>query len=77
MKEEEWIVPINRLAEVKEYVANTFMLFTKVNSWFMGINSNIEGRDQRRFLLYAAGLPTYREKAEEVVAGGYDEFVLS
>ena len=36
------------------------MLFTKVNSWFMGINSNLEGRQQPRFLLYAAGLPVYR-----------------
>ena len=53
------------------------MLFTKVNSWFTGINSNLEGRNERRFLLYAAGLPTYRDKADEVVASGYDGFVLS
>ena len=53
------------------------MLFTKVNSWFMGVNTNLEGRQEKRFLLYAAGLPTYREKADEVVAKGYEGFVLS
>jgi cation diffusion facilitator CzcD-associated flavoprotein CzcO len=53
------------------------MLFTKVNSWFMGINSNIEGRQTPRFLLYAAGLPTYREKADEVSANDYEGFVIS
>ncbi|MEM9562153.1 MAG: NAD(P)/FAD-dependent oxidoreductase [Actinomycetota bacterium] len=53
------------------------MLFTKVNSWFTGINSNLVGRDQRQFLLYAAGLPTYREWADEVAANGYEGFVFS
>jgi cation diffusion facilitator CzcD-associated flavoprotein CzcO len=53
------------------------MLFTKVNSWFTGINSNLEGHNTRRFLLYAAGLPTYREKADEITANDYDGFVLS
>lgn len=53
------------------------MLFTKVNSWFTGVNSNLEGRQERRFLLYAAGLPIYRERADDVVANDYDGFVLS
>ena len=53
------------------------MLFTKVDSWFMGVNSNLEGRQVRRHLLYAGGFPTYREKAEEIVANGYEGFVLS
>ena len=53
------------------------MLFTKVDSWFMGVNSNLEGRQERRHLLYAGGFPTYREKAEEIVASGYEGFVLS
>jgi cation diffusion facilitator CzcD-associated flavoprotein CzcO len=47
------------------------MLFTKVDSWFMGINSNLPGKQQRRFLVYAAGAPTYREKCDEVAASGY------
>ncbi len=53
------------------------MLFTKVNSWFTGVNTNIEGHQERRFLLYAAGLPTYREKVDEVTANRYEGFVLS
>ncbi|MFT7598298.1 MAG: cation diffusion facilitator CzcD-associated flavoprotein CzcO [Acidimicrobiales bacterium] len=52
------------------------MLFSKVNSWFMGVNSNIDGRQERRFLLYAAGLPTYRQKADEAAQGAYSDFVL-
>ncbi len=52
------------------------MLFTKVNSWFTGVNTNL-GRTERTFLLYAAGFPTYTEQAEEIAANGYDGFVLS
>ena len=52
------------------------MLFTKVNSWFMGVNTNL-GRTERTFLLYAAGFPTYCEQADESAAAGYEGFVLS
>jgi cation diffusion facilitator CzcD-associated flavoprotein CzcO len=47
------------------------MLFTKVDSWFMGINTNVPGKQKRRFLVYAAGAPTYREKCDEVTERGY------
>ena len=47
------------------------MLYTKVDSWFMGINSNVEGKNKRTFLLYAAGAPAYREKCDEVAASDY------
>lgn len=50
------------------------MLLSKVNSWFMGINSNVEGKQERRFLLYAGGLPYYRERCEEIAANGYEGF---
>jgi cation diffusion facilitator CzcD-associated flavoprotein CzcO len=52
------------------------MLFTKVDSWFMGINSNLPGKQKRTFLLYSGGAPAYREKCDEVVAKGYEGFVL-
>jgi cation diffusion facilitator CzcD-associated flavoprotein CzcO len=52
------------------------MLFTKIDSWFMGINSNIAGRQTRTFLLYAGGAPAYREKCDEVAAKGYEGFTL-
>ncbi len=53
------------------------MLFTKVDSWFMGINSNIPGRQKRTFLLYAGGAPAYRERCDEVAAKGYEGFVFT
>jgi len=52
------------------------MLFTKVDSWFMGINSNVPGKTKRTFLLYSGGAPAYREKCAEVVAKGYEGFAL-
>ncbi|MBK8958113.1 MAG: NAD(P)/FAD-dependent oxidoreductase [Proteobacteria bacterium] len=53
------------------------LLFSKVNSWFMGVNPNIPGRQQRHFLLYAGGLPLYRKRCEEEAASGYANFRLS
>lgn len=52
------------------------MLFTKVDSWFMGVNKNLPHKQKRRFLLYAGGAPAYREKCEEVAANGYEGFSL-
>ena len=52
------------------------LLLTKIRSWFMGINSNIEGRDKPRLLVYAGGAPRYRERCEEVAARGYEGFQL-
>ncbi|NKB97358.1 MAG: NAD(P)-binding protein [Pseudomonadales bacterium] len=47
------------------------MLLTKVDSWFNGINSNIPGRQERNFLLYAGGAPAYRERCDAVATSGY------
>jgi hypothetical protein len=55
----------------EEVVANS--LFLKTNSWFMG--ANIPGK-KRAFLAYGGGLPRYRDKCEEVAAGGYIGFEL-
>ncbi len=52
------------------------MLFSQVDSWFMGINSNLPGKQMRTFLLYAGGGPAYRERCDEVAANGYEGFVL-
>ena len=59
---------------VDETAART--LFPTADSWFMGINQNIPGRQKRRFLLYAGGAPAYREKCDDVAANGYDGFVF-
>jgi hypothetical protein len=50
------------------------MLFTQVDSWMMGINSNVAGKQKRTFIVYAGGAPKYREKCDEVTAGGYVGF---
>lgn len=50
------------------------LLFTKVDSWFMGINPNVPGKNKRTFLLYTGGAPAYREKCDQVAANGYEGF---
>jgi cation diffusion facilitator CzcD-associated flavoprotein CzcO len=52
------------------------MLFTQVDSWMMGINSNVAGKQKRTFIVYAGGAPKYREKCDEVAAGGYVGFTF-
>jgi cation diffusion facilitator CzcD-associated flavoprotein CzcO len=52
------------------------MLFTQVDSWMMGINSNVAGKQTRTFIVYAGGAPKYREKCDEVAAGGYAGFTF-
>ncbi|HVQ76970.1 MAG TPA: NAD(P)/FAD-dependent oxidoreductase [Candidatus Binatia bacterium] len=52
------------------------MLFTQVDSWMTGINSNLAGKDKRTFLVYAAGAPKYRDRCDQVAASGYTGFAL-
>ena len=66
--EEEWTAHVHLMADR--------MLFSKTDSWFTGINSNLPGRDQRTVLLYAGGAPAYRDKCDEVAAAGYQGMVL-
>ena len=66
--EEEWTEHVHLMAQR--------MLFSKTNSWFTGIISNIEGRDQRSVLLYAGGAPGYRDKCDEVAAADYAGMIL-
>jgi cation diffusion facilitator CzcD-associated flavoprotein CzcO len=52
------------------------MLFTQVDSWMMGINSNVAGRQKRTFMVYAGGAPKYRERCDEVASSGYVGFAF-
>jgi cation diffusion facilitator CzcD-associated flavoprotein CzcO len=52
------------------------MLFTQVDSWMMGINSNVAGKDKRTFIVYAGGAPKYRERCDDVAARGYAGFIF-
>ncbi len=66
--EAEWTAHVHLMADR--------MLFSKTNSWFTGINTNVEGHDRRTVLLYSGGAPAYREKCDEVAAAGYRGMVL-
>jgi cation diffusion facilitator CzcD-associated flavoprotein CzcO len=59
-------------AHVHESAAR--MLFTEVDSWMTGVNSNVERG--RTLMVYAAGAPKYRERCDAVAANGYEGFVL-
>ena len=59
--EREWTEHVHETAQR--------MLFTQVDSWMMGINSNVAGKQKRTFIVYAGGAPKYREKCDEVAAG--------
>ena len=58
------------------YDIATRMLLSQVDSWFMGINTNVPDKTKRTFLLYSGGSPAYREKCDDVAANGYEGFVL-
>lgn len=66
--EDEWTEHVHDVAAK--------LLFTKVDSWFTGINRNVPGKNKRSFLLYAGGAPAYRERCDDVAARGYEGFVL-
>ncbi len=56
---------------VAEVVDQT--LLPQIDSWFMG--ANIPGK-KRNFLLYAGGSQNFRARCEEIVANGYEGFIL-
>jgi len=80
---QEWGQHVHETSErmlfTRQHVHETSerMLFTKVESWFMGYNPNRADKTERRFLVYAAGAPTYREKCDEAAAAGYAGFSFS
>jgi cation diffusion facilitator CzcD-associated flavoprotein CzcO len=61
-------------AHVHEAAAR--MLFTEIDSWMTGINSNLPGRRGRTVMVYAGGAPKYRERCDQVAANDYEGFVL-
>ncbi len=64
--EEKWVAHVNEVASAT--------LFAAVDSWYTG--SNIPGKP-RVFMPYIGGMANYRRKCEEVVARGYEGFVLT
>jgi cation diffusion facilitator CzcD-associated flavoprotein CzcO len=66
--EAEWSKHVEELA--------SGLLYTLVDSWMTGVNTNVEGRNVRRILQYQGGAPQYREKCAEIAEAGYAEMNL-
>jgi hypothetical protein len=65
--EEKWVAHVNAVAEGTMYTTPS------CNSWYLG--ANIPGKP-RIFMPYVGGYPRYRERCEQVVAGGYEGFLF-
>jgi cation diffusion facilitator CzcD-associated flavoprotein CzcO len=52
------------------------LLSNEVNSWFTGINTNVEGKQTRIIARYSGSAPAYRERCDRVAASGYTEMML-
>jgi cation diffusion facilitator CzcD-associated flavoprotein CzcO len=55
----------------------SMVLLRKARSWFTGYNSNVEGHDKVRYMIYNGGAPRYRKRLAEIAANDYEGFVLS
>jgi cation diffusion facilitator CzcD-associated flavoprotein CzcO len=66
--EKEWTEHVHDMAST--------LLYSTVDSWLTGVNSNVPGKRERRVLLYAGGAPRYRKRCDEVAAQGYKEFTF-
>jgi hypothetical protein len=57
--------------------ASVGLLSNDVNSWFTGVNTNVEGKQTRRISRYSGSAPAYRDRCDEVAADGYREMDLA
>lgn len=51
-------------------------MLARAKSWFTGYNSNVDGHDKLRHMMYLGGAPTYRATLADVAAKGYEGFEL-
>ena len=65
--EDAWVNHVNEVA------AGTMYTAPSCNSWYLG--ANVPGK-VRQFMPYVGGVGRYREKCDQVVANGYEGFVL-
>ena len=65
--QDEWIELTTAL------VAPTVLAHPSCNSWYNG--GNVPGK-KRRYMAYAAGIPEYRRRCDEIAANGYTGFEL-
>jgi cation diffusion facilitator CzcD-associated flavoprotein CzcO len=52
------------------------LLMTQVDSWFTGVNSNLEGRQTRITAMYRGSMQSFRSRCEEVAQNSYTELNL-
>jgi cyclohexanone monooxygenase len=64
--EDAWVEHVNEVAG--------HTLYIRADSWYLG--ANIPGKP-RVFMPYAGGVGAYRQTCEQIVANGYEGFVLS
>ncbi len=64
--------------EWTEHVKQTYSysLLGNSKSWFTGYNSNVEGHDKIRYMIYNGGAVRYRQRLAEVAENGYQGFDL-
>ena len=65
--EASWMDHVNSVAQGTMYTE------ASCNSWYLGVN--VPGKT-RQFMPYIGGVGRYRKKCEEIVANGYQGFVL-
>ena len=65
--EEKWIAHVNEVA------SGTMLTAPSCNSWYLG--ANIPGKP-RIFMPYVGGVGEYRRRCDEIVANGYEGFLL-
>ncbi len=53
------------------------LLLGQTNSWFTGINKNIEGRDKREVLIFVGGNTRFREYCDDVAEADYKGYIMS
>ena len=56
---------------------NKGLLSSEVDSWMTGINRNVEGKQIRIVARYSGSAPVFREKADAVAKGGYQELITN
>ena len=53
------------------------LLSNQVDSWFTGVNRNVEGKETRIIARYSGSAPDYRAWCEQIAAKGYRELILA
>jgi cation diffusion facilitator CzcD-associated flavoprotein CzcO len=53
------------------------LLSNEISSWMTGVNSNVEGKQERVLARYSGSAPAYRAWCDEVAAKGYPEIAFN